>query len=169
MRPDDDASLTRRTVLAGAGTGLAMAGALGALGGGARLAVAAQATPIAWPPIDDMVGVLVIRRYRLKGDVDYADFTARVREGYIPLIEGVPGFRAYYFGPAGGEMREHVAVAVFDDPAGAEESTARAGDWAAQNVADLVELPAYEVISMTLTLEATAEVPATGVESTPES
>jgi hypothetical protein len=45
---------------------------------------------------------------------------------------------------SGGDL---CAVSVFSDQAGADESTKRAGEWAPKNVADLSELPAYEVIS----------------------
>jgi hypothetical protein len=56
----------------------------------------------------------------------------------MPIVKGVPGFREYFLV----ETDEGViSISVFDDQAGAEESTARAADWVQQNLADIFAGP----------------------------
>ncbi len=57
-------------------------------------------------------------------------------EGYLPIISKVPGFIAYYGLEAAND--EYVAVAVFEDRAGAEESTRVAADFIRENLAPLL-------------------------------
>ena len=52
-------------------------------------------------------------------------------EGYLPIISKVPGFVAYYGLEAAND--EYVAVAIFEDRAGAEESTKAAADFIREN------------------------------------
>jgi hypothetical protein len=66
-----------------------------------------------------------VRIYQLDpGQVE--EFKQRVNEGFLPIIEGAPGFRAYYALDAGGGRI--ASVSVFDDRAGAEESTRMASE-----------------------------------------
>ncbi len=61
-----------------------------------------------------------IRQYRVDpGSVD--EIVRGVNEGLLPIIEGASGFRAYYALDAGGVTI--ASVSVFEDRAGAEEST----------------------------------------------
>ena len=52
------------------------------------------------------------------------ELTRRIKEGAIPIISDVEGFRAYYVVYAGDDTV--TAISVFNDYAGAEESNRRA-------------------------------------------
>lgn len=94
-----------------------------------------------------------IRRYHTDpASVD--EITRRINEGFIPRIKDVEGFLAYYVVDAG--AGEIATVSVFEDQAGAEESTRSAADWVRQNLAELLpdppevmtgEVGAYEAAS----------------------
>lgn len=160
----DDPRVTRRSAVArvGVGAGLSLVTALMA-GRGVSLAAAQEATPavVGGGP----AGYLVIRRYRLQPDASYDELVRRVERGFVPIIAAVPGFVEYLFvDPGNGE---HVAVGVFTDQAGADRSTTDAGSWAEENVADLVELPAFEVIGGAVRLHAV--VNGAGMMATPSS
>jgi hypothetical protein len=62
-----------------------------------------------------------------------------IKEGAIPIISDVPGFRAYYVICAPDDTV--TAVSIFDDYAGAEESNRRAIAWIEQNLAPLLTGP----------------------------
>ena len=79
-----------------------------------------------------------IRRYRVDpGSVD--EIVRGVNEGLLPIIEDASGFRAYYALDAGGGTI--ASVSVFEDRAGAEESTRLAADWIRENMASLFPEP----------------------------
>lgn len=78
-----------------------------------------------------------VRRY--EGVTDSAEAARRVNEGFVPLIRQVSGFVAYYFVDAGGGVM--VSTSVFEDQAGAEESTKRAADYVRENLASLLPNP----------------------------
>jgi quinol monooxygenase YgiN len=105
-------------------------------------------------PTAGSAGYLVTRRYRLKPGSTYEELTRRVNEGFVPIIRKVPGFIEYLLVEPGDGS--HLAVSVFADQAGAEESTQRARGWAEEAVGELVELPAYEVVSGPVRLDAKA-------------
>jgi hypothetical protein len=92
----------------------------------------------------------VVRRY--DGVTDPAEAGRRVREGFIQLIREVPGFVAYYWVDAGGGVM--VSTSVFENQAGAEESTKRAADFVRENLASLLPNPpqvtAGEVVATTM-------------------
>jgi hypothetical protein len=71
----------------------------------------------------------VVRRY--KGATALFDELARREQDVKEIIEGVPGFVAYYLvrSADGG-----ASVTVCQDQAGTAESNKRAGDWIRQNV-----------------------------------
>jgi hypothetical protein len=78
-----------------------------------------------------------VRRY--EGVTDPAEAGRRVKEGFVPLLREAPGFVAYYWIDAGdGAM---VSTSVFEDQAGAEESTKRAADFVRENLASLLPNP----------------------------
>ncbi|EFL30661.1 conserved hypothetical protein [Streptomyces viridochromogenes DSM 40736] len=79
----------------------------------------------------------VFRRY--EGVTDPAEAGRRVNEGFVPLIQQVPGFVAYYWVDAGGGVM--VSTSIFQDPAGAEESTQRAGGFVRDRLAELLPNP----------------------------
>ena len=64
------------------------------------------------------------------------ELARRIKEGAIPIISDVPGFRAYYVVYAPDDTV--TAISVFDDYAGAEESNRRALAWIEQNLAPLL-------------------------------
>ncbi|MGA5898812.1 hypothetical protein [Streptomyces venetus] len=79
----------------------------------------------------------VFRRY--EGVTDPAEAGRRVNEGFLPLIQQVPGFVAYYWVDAGGGVM--VSTSIFRDRAGAEESTQRAGGFVRDRLAELLPNP----------------------------
>jgi hypothetical protein len=81
---------------------------------------------------------VAVRRYKVKaGSMD--EIVRRAQEGFVPLIRQAPGFVAYYGVVTGSELL--LTVSIFQDQAGADESTRLAADWVRQNLAALVEGP----------------------------
>ncbi|MDX3767150.1 hypothetical protein OG963_11190 [Streptomyces sp. NBC_01707] len=79
----------------------------------------------------------VVRRY--EGVTDPAEAGRQVNEGFLPLLRQVQGFVAYYWVDTGGGVM--VSMSVFQDPAGAEESTDRAGEFVRERLASLLPNP----------------------------
>ena len=80
-----------------------------------------------------------IRQYRVApGSVD-EEMIRRINEGFLPIIQEASGFRAYYALDAGDGR--FATVSVFEDRAGAEESTRMAADWIRENMASLFPEP----------------------------
>jgi len=67
----------------------------------------------------------------------------RVQEGFVPLIRDIQGFVSYFILVPSEREDEIVAVSVFEDRQGAEESNEKAADWVAQNLSELLR-PAPE-------------------------
>ena len=90
-----------------------------------------------------------IRRYN--GVTNASEAIRRVNEGFIPIISGIPGFAAYYWVDAGGEVM--ISVSVFQDRASAEESNSRASDYVRENLVSILPNPpqitAGEVVGQT--------------------
>jgi hypothetical protein len=79
---------------------------------------------------------IAVRRYTFKaGSTD--EVSRRAQEGFVPLIRQTPGFVAYY-GVAEGNDRIFT-VSIFQDQAGADESTKKAANWIRQNLAEFVQ------------------------------
>ena len=75
-----------------------------------------------------------VRRY--EGITDDAEAGRLVRESFLPLLDKVQGFIAYYWIDAGaGAM---ASLSVFDDQAGADESVRLAHEWVQENAAALI-------------------------------
>ncbi len=88
-----------------------------------------------------------VRRYEID-PASLDDLKGRVEEGFVPIVSGVPDFLAYYVVSSGdGEV---ISINIFEDEAGADESTRRAADWVEENIASLIpsvpEVAAGEVI-----------------------
>ena len=81
---------------------------------------------------------LAVREYQLAPDRTMEELHAAVESGFMPIIRQVPGFREYFLVETGEGV---ISISVFEDPAGAEESTARAADWVQQNLADFFAGP----------------------------
>lgn len=120
---------------------------------GARQVASAQARQAT--PAAGSAGYLVTRRYRLKPGATYEELTRRINEGFVPIIREVPGFIEYLLVEPGDGT--HLAVSIFVDQAGADESTQRARGWAEEAVGELVELPAFDVVGGPVRLDAKAE------------
>ncbi len=63
----------------------------------------------------------------------------RLVVGFIPLLEQVPGFIAYYWIDAGGGVM--ASLSVYENQAGADESVRLAGEWVRDNAATLITIP----------------------------
>jgi hypothetical protein len=71
------------------------------------------------------------------------ELAQRIKEGAIPIISDVPGFRAYYVIYAPDDTV--TAISIFNDYAGAEESNRLGLAWIEQNLAPLLTGPATAV------------------------
>jgi hypothetical protein len=121
---------TRRdAVKAGGGAALAL---LAAGPGGGGFVIAQQATPAT----GSLDGAYAVIRFReLREDQDAEALLQLIRDGYVPLVREIPGFISYtaISDPA---SRNQAFIAVFEDQAGADESTRVAGDWLRDNQLD---------------------------------
>src|SRR5438132_7266904 len=79
-----------------------------------------------------------IRRYKIKPS-SFDEIARRASEGLVPLISQASGFLAYYAVDAGNDIA--CIISIFEDQAGADESTRVAADWVQQNLASLVQGP----------------------------
>lgn len=66
-----------------------------------------------------------------------------IKDGAIPIISDVPGFRAYYVVYAPDDTV--TAISIFDSHAGAEESNRRGLAWIEQNLGPLLTGPTTAV------------------------
>lgn len=66
-----------------------------------------------------------------------------IKEGAVPIISDVPGFRAYYVIYASDDTV--TAISIFNDHAGAEESNRRGLAWTEQNLTPLLSGPAKAI------------------------
>jgi hypothetical protein len=71
------------------------------------------------------------------------ELAARIKDGAIPIISDVPGFRAYYVVYAPDDTV--TAISIFDSYAGAEESNTRALAWIEKSLSPLMTGPATAV------------------------
>jgi hypothetical protein len=67
---------------------------------------------------------------------DTREVARRASHGFVPILRGTPGFIAYYVVDGGDGTI--ASVSVFEDQAGTDESTRRAAEWVADNIAELV-------------------------------
>jgi heme-degrading monooxygenase HmoA len=81
-----------------------------------------------------------IRYYRTDPD-SIESVVRRVKEGFVPLIRGMPGFVSYFvLTPRPGEI---VSVSVFEEQRGAEETNTMAEEWVRQNLSELLPSPEF--------------------------
>lgn len=71
------------------------------------------------------------------------ELARRIKEGAIPIISDVEGFKAYYVVYAGDDTV--TAISVFNNFAGAEEANKRALAWIDENVGPLLVGPVSAV------------------------
>jgi hypothetical protein len=78
-----------------------------------------------------------VRRY--EGVSNPSEAGRRVDESFVPLIQQIPGFVAYFWVDAGNGVM--LSMSVFQDKARAEESTRKAAEWVKQNLVSLLPNP----------------------------
>ena len=123
LTPDSDGVSRRAVVLRLGASGLG--GAL--LGSGLLAASAQEATPEAGQAGDYWRSAIQFAPGHTMGEL-----VAAVESGFMPIVTQVPGFVEYFLV----ETEEGaISISVFTDQAGAEESTKRAADWVADNLA----------------------------------
>lgn len=83
---------------------------------------------------------MAIRKYQTAPGASIQEIVQRVQEGFVPIVSQTPGFVAYHIVNTGNGTV--ASVTLFEDQAGAEESTRRATDWVRQNLTSLLHLPA---------------------------
>ena len=86
-----------------------------------------------------------VRRYRIKSGSN-AEIANLAREKYLPMVNRISGFVAYYGIDTGTE--EYVAVTVFNDKTGVEESSKAAASLIKENPKLTQLLPTPPNISM---------------------
>ncbi|MEU0523163.1 hypothetical protein [Streptomyces niveus] len=79
----------------------------------------------------------VVRRY--EGVTDPPEVARLVKEGFVPLVRQIAGFVAFYWVDAGDGV--FVSTSVFQDRAGAEESTLKASHFVRDNLASRLPNP----------------------------
>ena len=90
---------------------------------------AVTGSPQALAPTSGLVGKYVLIRLRQPNpEWSVAEVMQRIGEGYVPLVREIPGFVSY-FGSSDPVSGGQAYVGVFDDKAGADESTRVAGEW----------------------------------------
>src|SRR5437660_42976 len=81
---------------------------------------------------------IAIRRYELD-PADMDEVTRRVREGFVPIVSQVAGFRSYdWIAVSAGVM---MSINVFDDQEGADASIREAADFVREHLAPLLPNP----------------------------
>ena len=106
---------------------------------------------------------VAIRQYQVDpGSVD--EIRRGLNEGLLPKIKEVYGFQAYYAIDAGGGRM--ASISVFEDRAGAEESTRMAADWRRQNMASLIPNPPEVLEGEVVVHEEASAGPVSGVTDT---
>ena len=76
----------------------------------------------------------IVRRYTPKANVepkDLDEFKHRLEEKFLPVTKAIRGFHSYYVVNSGN--REILSISVFEDRAGATESTRRAAEFVRQD------------------------------------
>ncbi|MDP8922140.1 MAG: hypothetical protein M3O34_04600 [Chloroflexota bacterium] len=81
----------------------------------------------------------IMRRYEGLNPHAIDDLRRQVNEGLVPIISEIPGFLAYCALHTGGDVV--ASISVFEDRAGADESTRRAAKWVEEHLAGLVPNP----------------------------
>jgi len=77
---------------------------------------------------------IAIRKYRVRRG-STAEWAQRVRDGFVPLMRGLAGFRGYYLLDGGSDVV--ITVSMFDNADEALVSNERAADWVRHNVLEL--------------------------------
>lgn len=129
----DETGATRRDTLRTIGGGSL---ALLALAGLAGRATAQDATPQARTTLQGTYAVARVRR--VKPEFSASEVSQSVAEGFVPVVQEVPGFVSYFV-IADDEQHSWVSIGIFTDKAGADESTKRAMAFGQQGTDEMVE------------------------------
>jgi hypothetical protein len=79
---------------------------------------------------------IIVRRFRLtRGSAK--EVTRRVRDSFVPLLQGLPGFRDYYLFESAPDVI--VSIRVFDSAEEALASNEVAANWIRENVLEFVK------------------------------
>jgi heme-degrading monooxygenase HmoA len=77
-----------------------------------------------------------IRRYKVRrGSVP--ELAKRVQDGFVPLMQQMQGFRAYYLLDGGPDVL--VTISIFDSADAAFASNEKAADWVRDNVLEFTK------------------------------
>ena len=74
---------------------------------------------------------IAIRKYRVRRGAT-AEWAQRVRDGFVPLLREMAGFRGYYLLDGGPDVL--IAISMFDSADEAVMSNERAAGWVRNNV-----------------------------------
>ena len=96
-----------------------------------------------------------VRRY--EGITDDAEAGRLVGQSFVPILEQVPGFIAYYWIDAGGGVM--ASLSLFENEEGAAKSVKIAQAWVAENARELFPNPP-RVTEGPVVASATAMIPA---------
>jgi hypothetical protein len=81
----------------------------------------------------------IVRRYEGLDPRTIDEVRRQVNEGLVPIISQIPGFLAYCALHTGGDVV--ASISIFEDRAGADESTRKAAGWVREHLAHLVPHP----------------------------
>jgi hypothetical protein len=71
------------------------------------------------------------------GITDIDDLSELVKEQFLPIVESVPGFVAFYVVDPGDGLV--TTITICDDKGGADEATSRTAEWVQERALDLIE------------------------------
>ena len=71
------------------------------------------------------------------GVTDIDDLSELVKEQFLPIVESVPGFVAFYVVDPGDGLA--TTITICDDKAGADEATSRTAEWVQERALGLIE------------------------------
>ena len=74
---------------------------------------------------------IAVRKYRVRRGAT-AEWARRVRDGFVPLMREMTGFRGYYLLDGGPDVL--IAISMFDSADEAVVSNEKAADWVRNNV-----------------------------------
>ena len=77
---------------------------------------------------------IAVRKYRVRRGAT-AEWAQRVRDGFVPLMREMAGFRGYYLLDGGPDVL--IAISMFDSADEAVMSNEKAADWVRNNVMEL--------------------------------
>lgn len=76
-----------------------------------------------------------IRKYRVNSDA-IAALAVRVEDGFVPILNKLPGFVSYMVVDAGDGVV--ASISIFENEEAAEQSNAAAAAWVKENLSDVI-------------------------------